>query len=290
MPREITVSVVQLAASTSKEDSLDQVVAALEALRDDAPDLVVFPELATTPYFSVGLKDPAFFDLAEPVPGPTTERIGAVAASIGANVVLPMFEAGDVPGEYYNSAIVLDRTGKPVDGRLKNGTTVNGYRKVYPGDVAWGSLKRDEKYYFRGGPGYPVFDLDFGRIGILICYDRFFAEGYTSYGLQGADLVCVPVASSGYVGDLFVAGLRTHAVENGFFVLGSNKHGDESVEGVESHFYGLSAIVGPHGRVLAQASDQRAETITSRINLDNNLEQRQRIFVYRDRRPELLEL
>jgi N-carbamoylputrescine amidase len=282
------VSVVQSGPlGEDKEANVESVVDAIQRLKDSSPDFVVFPELATTPFFPIGLREPTYFELGEPVPGPTTEKIGKAAAEVGTHVLLPMFERGSLEGEYFNSAVLIGRDGQVIHGTLPDGSTIKTYRKNYPGDYKWETGVTDEKYYFRAGSGYPTFDTDLGRVGILICYDRWFPEGYRILGLMGAEIVFVPVASSGFVGDLFIAGLRTHAAENAYYVVGCNKAGLEKVGSVEAHYYGQSAIIGPRGQILAQAADSNADVISAELDLDAIAEQRRRLFVYRDRRPEL---
>jgi N-carbamoylputrescine amidase len=288
MTRTVNVAVAQLGAlSEDKSANIDLIVKTIEDVAAQKPDFILFPEMATTPFFALGLRDPRFFDMGEPIPGPATERVGEAAVEANANVILPMYEYGEREGEHFNSAVVIGRDGRIVHGTLPNGETVRAYRKVNPGDYKWETGVTDEKYYFRPGPGYATFDTDCGRIGILICYDRWFPEGYRVLGLRGAEIVFVPVASSGFVGDLFIAGLRTHAAENAYYVVGCNKAGVEKVDDVEAHYYGQSAIVGPRGQVLAQAADAEPDLITGELDLDAITEQRRKLFVYRDRRPEL---
>jgi predicted amidohydrolase len=286
---KVKIIVVQLGPlGEDKDANVQGVLDVLDSLRDSRPDFVLFPELATTPFFAIGLKNQAYFDLAETVPGPTTELVGAKAKELGCHVILPLFERGQLEGQYYNSAVVIGPDGKVIPGILPDGRAVPTYRKNYISDYHWGEgLENDEKFYFGLGPGYPVFDTEKGRIGILICYDRWFPEGYKILALQGAQIVFVPVASTGFVGDLFVAGLRTHAAENAFAVVGCNKAGDEKVGDRTAHYYGLSCIVGIRGEVLAEAPKDVPATIEATVDLDAIKAARRRLFVLRDRRPEL---
>jgi beta-ureidopropionase len=288
MARTVNVSVAQLGPlSDDRAENVQKVIDTIREVAPEKPDFVVFPETATTKFFALGLRDPKYFDLGDPVPGPITNLVGEVAREVGTNVILPMFEHGERPGENFNSAVVIGRDGNVIRGTLPDGSTLPAYRKNYPGDYKWETGSTDEKFYFRPGSGYPVFDTDAGRIGILICYDRWFAEGYRILGLLGAEIVFVPVASSGFVGDLFIAGLRTHAAENAYYVVGCNKAGAENVDDITAHYYGSSAIVSPRGQVLAQAADGEPDIIHAELDLDLILDQRRKLFVYRDRRPEL---
>lgn len=288
MTRTANISVVQMGpCSPDKDENVQRIIQWLDDIKDSKPDFVLFPETATTQFFSVGLKNRSFFDLAEPVPGPTTELVGKKAKELGCYVVLPIFEAGRLEGQYYNSVAVIGPDGKVVEGTLPDGTKVPTYRKNYISDFNWDAFQNDEKFYFGVGPGYPIFETSFGRIGILVCYDRWFPEGYKILGLLGAEIVFVPVASCGFVGDLFIAGLRTHAAENAYVVAGCNKAGVEVVEGHETPYYGLSCIVDCNGKVLEQAPESTEAVIHATVDLDLIREQRRRLFVYRDRRPEL---
>lgn len=288
MARPVNISVVQLGpCSPDKEENVQELLRCLDEVKASKPDFVLFPEMATTQFFSVGLKKRDFFDLAETIPGPTTDRVGEKAAELGCYVILPMYERGELEGQYYNSAAVIGPDGKIVEGELPDGTKVPAYRKNYISEFNWDAFQNDEKFYFGVGPGYPIFETDKGRVGILVCYDRWFPEGYKILALRGAELVFVPVASCGFVGDLFIAGLRTHAAENAYVVVGCNKSGTEVVEGHETPYYGLSCIVDCNGKVLAQAPEAEQGIIHATVDLDQIREQRKRLFVYRDRRPEL---
>jgi N-carbamoylputrescine amidase len=288
MARNVNISVVQQGpAHPDKEKNVTAILQALDDVKEQEPDFVLFPETATTQFFSVGLKKPEFFDLAEPVPGPTTEIVGAKARELGTHVILPLFEKGRLEGQYYNSAVLIGPDGNVIEGILPDGTAIPAYRKNYISDFLWGTAQNDEKYYFSPGPGYPIFDTEIARVGILVCYDRMHPEGYKILALQGAEIVFVPVASTGFVKDLFVAGLRTHALENAFVVAGCNKSGVEAVEDREVPYYGNSAIVGVNGSVLAQAPEDEPGIIHASVDLDSLKDQRRRMFVYRDRRPDL---
>lgn len=288
MGREINITVVQLGPlDLDKEKNLRVILDAMDEAATQSPDFVVFPELATTPFFSIGLKKSEFFDLAETVPGPTTELVGAKAREMESAVVLPLFERGPIEGQYYNSAVVIGPDGNVIPGVLPDGEAIPAYRKNFISEYRWPTGENDEKYYFSPGPGYPIFDTPKGRVGVLVCYDRWFPEGYRVLALRGAEMVFVPVASAGFVGDLFVAGLRTHAAENAFAVVGCNKAGTEVVGDKSASYYGLSCIVGPNGAVVAQAKDGESDMIHGTVDLDEIRDIRRRLFVYRDRRPEL---
>jgi N-carbamoylputrescine amidase len=252
------------------------------------PDVVVLPELFSVPFWCVGLHDPAFFEWAEPIDGPTVSAMARVARSVGSYVVAPFFERGRLEGEYYNSAVLIDPDGNLVPGRLPDGREVEAYRKNAISSYAWDGHLNDEKWYFRDGDGFPVFETRFGPVGLLICYDRWYPEAWRVLSLQGAVAVFVVNASEGYVSDMFVPSMRTCAAQNVLFAVSVNRAGTERVADVETHYYGRSCIVGPRGEVLAEAGgDEPDVTISAEVDIAKVAEDRRRLWVFRDRRPEL---
>jgi predicted amidohydrolase len=253
------------------------------------PDLVVLPELFANPFWCVGLGDPGYLEWAEGLDGPVVTTMRALARELGAVVVAPFFEKGGVAGEYYNSAAVIDRTGELVPGRLPSGRKVMTYRKNAISAFTWDTQVNDEKHYFRPGPGFPVFDTDgAGRLGVLICYDRWFPEAWRVLALQGAEIVCVPNASLGDVSDLFVPSMRTCAAQNLLYVVATNRAGVEEVNGRKARYYGLSCIVDPLGGVLAAAGEAVPDQVVgAEVDLARVERDRGRRTMYRDRRPEL---
>lgn len=253
-----------------------------------SPDLVVLPELFSLPFWCVGLGDANYFSLAETLDGSTVTTAARHAKDIGTYAVVPFFEHGDIKGQYYNSAVVIDPDGVIVEGLLPSGRTVASYRKNAISSFTWGESGNDEKYYFREGRGFPVFSTEIGKLGVLICYDRWFPEAWRVLALDGADIICVPNASSGAVSDLFVPLMRTRAAENVIFTVGTNRVGDETVGGMTTSYYGSSCIAAPNGDVLAEAgSDPAGEVIVAEIDLDQVESVRHDRTMYRDRRPEL---
>jgi predicted amidohydrolase len=252
------------------------------------PDLVVLPELFANPFWCVGLGDPGYFAWAEGLDGPVLAAMRALARELGAVVVAPFFERGATAGEYYNSAAVIDRSGELVPGRLPSGRTELTYRKHAISSFRWDQQVNDEKFYFRPGDGFPVFDTDAGRLGVLICYDRWFPEAWRMLALQGAEVVCVPNASLGDVSDLFVPSMRTCAAQNLLYVVATNRAGEEEVEGRKARYYGLSCVVGPRGELLAAAGEAEPDQLAgATMDLDAIARVRTRQTMYRDRRPEL---
>jgi predicted amidohydrolase len=254
----------QADVATNLEAARHLVTAATEA--GPAPDLVVLPELFANPFWCVGLADPGYFAWAEGLDGPVVTAMRALARELGAVVVAPFFERGEIDGEYYNSVAVIDRGGGLVQGTLADGRRVRTYRKHAISQFRWDAAVNDEKFYFRPGDGLPVFDTDAGRLGVLVCYDRWFPEAWRVLALAGAEVVCVPNASLGDVSDMFVPSMRTCAAQQLLFVVATNRAGVEEVEGRKSRYYGLSCIVGPRGDVLAQAGEaEPGQTVSAEL-------------------------
>jgi predicted amidohydrolase len=255
------------------------------------PDLVVLPELFANPFWCVGLSDPGYFAWAEGLDGPVVTAMRALARDHGAVVVAPFFERGAISGEYYNSTAVIDRSGEVLPGRLPSGQRVLTYRKHAVSAFSWDSQVNDEKFYFRPGEGFPTFETDVGRLGVLICYDRWFPEAWRVLALQGAEIICVPNASLGDVSDMFLPSLRTCAAQNLLYVVATNRAGEEEVAGRRGRYYGRSCIVGPRGEVVAVAAEAEPnQVVGADIDLARITQVRTRQTMYRDRRPELYEL
>jgi predicted amidohydrolase len=252
---------------------------------DPTPDLVVLPELFTRPFWCVGLSDARFLEWAEPVDGATVTAMRGVARDIGAHIVVPFFERGAREGEYYNSAALVAPSGELVPGRLPSGETVLAYRKHVISAYRWGESVNDEKFYFRPGPGFPIFETEIGTIGLLICYDRWFPEAWRVLALQGARIICVPNASAG-VGEMFAPLVRTCAAQNVVFAVAVNRTGAETVDGITNRYFGSSCIVDPAGKVLAQAETE-AGALCAELDLAATEATRTQRTMYRDRRPEL---
>ena len=274
-------------ASADLDAELDKAERLIRAI-DPVPDLVVLPELFARPFWCVGLNDARYLDWAEPIDGPTVSRLAAVAKSLECYVVAPFFERGDMPGPVWNSAALIDRDGTIVPGRLPDGRAVSTYRKNAISAYSWDGHRNDETFYFRAGDGFPVFDTDFGTLGILICYDRWYPEAWRVLALQGAVIVAVPNASEGYVSDMFQPLIRTSSAQNVLFGIGVNRAGVESFEGVDTRYYGRSCISGPRGDLLAEAAEAAPDQVAvAELDLDRIVSDRRRLWVYRDRRPEL---
>jgi predicted amidohydrolase len=255
---------------------------------DETPDFVVLSELSSTQYFC-GYNDPAYFGLAEPIEGPSVERFREVARDLGSYVLFPFYERGVVDGEFFNSVVVIDPDGELVPGRLPNGRMVRCYRKNHIPDQYSYEPGLNERYYFKAGPGLASFDTAYGRIGVLICYERSFPEAWRVHALQGAGIIFLPVAAWGPNRSAsWGHELLTAAVQNGVFIVASNKGGGEMTEGPVREFYGGSRIITPMGKVIAEApKGDGPATLRATLDLALLTEHGVRYTFFRDRRPDL---
>ncbi len=229
-------------------------------------------EIFNGPYFCPG-QDKRWYDAAEPMPGPTVEKLQPIARQYGMAMIVPLYER-EQAGVYYNSAAVLDHDGK----------YLGKYRKNHIPQTSgfW------EKYFFKpGNLGYPVFELSSGvKIGVYICYDRHFPEGARLLGLHGAEIVFNPSATvAGLSQYLWKLEQPAHAVANGYFVAASNRVGTEAPWNI-GKFYGTSYFVNPRGQFVAEASEDGDELVVAELDLDMIEEVRRTWQFYRDRRPD----
>lgn len=260
---------------------------AFRQLGDETPDLVVFPELFSLPFWCVGHTHQRFFAWAEDLEGETLTTAREEVRKRGCHAVVPFFERGLIVGEYFNSAAVLGPDGSVIPGLLPTGEETPVYRKNAISSYNWGGSVNDEKYYFRPGQGYPIFTTSIGKLGVLICYDRWFSEAWRLLGLAGAQVVCVPNASSGAVSELFIPSIRTWSAQNIVFSVAVNRAGRETVNGVSTDFYGLSCVASPRGKLLASAPEGETGVASAVISLEEIAPARMDATMYRDRRPEL---
>lgn len=290
MKRYLKVVCIQGGPNTkSKEENLNRAIKLLDKASKERPDFVTFSELFNTPYFCVGRYKERFFDWAEPIPGPTTELLGKKAELYGCNIIAPLFEKGIVEGEYYNSAVVIGADGNLIEGALLDGRAVTCYRKNHIPFVP--SIDLNEKPYFKPGPGFSVFRTDRADIGILICYDRLFLEGWRALALQGAQIVFLVSAVPGWwgpTGDKFTFPQRSMALQNQLFIVACNKGGREVVNKVETLFFGKSCVVDPFGEIIIQAPENEGPSIISAtLDLKAISKARKTLQIYLDRRPDI---
>jgi len=263
---------------TENEDKAAEKIA--EAARNGA-QVVCLPELYRGPYFCQK-EDAAFFDLAEPIPGPSTLRFSKVAKDNKVAIVVPIFEKRAL-GLYHNSALIFDATGE----------SLGVYRKMHiPDDPAF-----YEKFYFTPGDlGFKAFDTHAGRIGTLICWDQWYPEGARLTALQGAMVLFYPTAIGWHPMEKTEYGVqqrqawqlvqRGHAVANGVYVAAVNRVGHEpgppGQPGLE--FWGTSFLCDPQGQIIAEASTDKEETLIAEVDPQRIEEIRRGWPFLRDRR------
>ena len=239
--------------------------------KEQGAQVICFQELFYGPYFCQ-VQDAAYYEYAESIPGPTTERFQELARELEMVMVLPMYEQ-EQAGVLFNTAAVVDA----------DGTYLGKYRKNHIPQVKgfW------EKFYFRpGNLGYPVFDTAVGKVGVYICYDRHFPEGWRALGINGAEIVFNPSATSrGLSAYLWKLEQPASAVANEYFIGAINRVGTEDLG--ENDFYGTSYFADPEGKFVGDtADDHGAELVVRDLDLDLLVEVRNRWQFYRDRRPE----
>jgi N-carbamoylputrescine amidase len=231
-------------------------------------------EIFNGPYFCPG-QSPRWYEAAEPVPGPTVEKLQPIAKKYGMAIIVPVYEK-EMAGVFYNTAAVLDH----------DGTYLGKYRKTHIPQVNPGFF---EKFFFKpGNLGYPTFKLSSGvTVGVYICYDRHFPEGARALALNGAEIVWNPSATvAGLSQYLWKLEQPAHAVANGYFVAASNRVGTEAPWNI-GKFYGTSYFVNPRGQFVAEASEDKDELIIADLDLAQIDETRATWQFFRDRRPDL---
>jgi N-carbamoylputrescine amidase len=275
------VGLVQMAMSARAEDNVEKAAARVgEAARAGA-QVVCLPELYRTPYFCQK-EDQALFDLAETVPGPSTEALGRAAKDAGVTVVVPIFEKR-APGLYHNSAVVLG----------PDGLALGLYRKMHiPDDPLF-----YEKFYFTPGDlGFRAFDTPSGKVGALICWDQWYPEGARLTALQGALVLFYPTAIGWHPSEKEQHGAsqrsawqtiqRAHAIANGVYVAVVNRVGHEIPPegGAGLEFWGTTFLADPFGVVVAEASTDREEILIGEVSPSRIEEVRRNWPFLRDRR------
>jgi N-carbamoylputrescine amidase len=273
----LRIAGVQLTGHVDRAVNLDKAERMVRAAAAQGARIVCLPELFSTMYFCVERR-PEYFDWAEPIPGPTTDRMGALASGTGAVLICPIFERDGAT--YYNAAAVIG----------PDGAVIGKYRKSsipFMDRARSREPRGDEKFYFTPGDlGFPVFDTPFARIGILICYDRHFPEAARVLGLGGAEIVFVPTNTTRMTRYLWDVELRAHAIANVYYVCGVNKVGVD-VGGSARDHHGDSLICNPRGEVIAQASATEEGIVAAEVDLSVIPELRALWGYYRDRRPDL---
>jgi N-carbamoylputrescine amidase len=279
MPDTFTLAMVQMRIGL---DAATNMAAAEAAIRDAAKagaQVVCLPELFLGPYFCQK-EDACLFDLAEPIPGPHSERLSKAAMTNGVVVVGSLFEKR-MPGLYHNTATVHDA----------DGTLLGLYRKMHiPDDPLY-----FEKYYFTPGDlGFKCFETKYAKVGPLVCWDQWYPEAARLTALQGAEVIVYPTAIGWHPKEkaefgeaqhaAWDASMRGHAIANGAFVGAANRVGHEGPAGGGLEFWGQSFVYDPFGRLLKRASVDKEEIVT--VTCDRKLMEdvRRNWPFFRDRR------
>jgi len=283
MPRStLTLALVQQSDQSSAAANLDDCEAAIRAASIRGCRLVLLQELHNGPYFCQ-VEEPSLFDLAESIPGPTTERLSTLARELELVIVGSLFERR-AAGLCHNTAVVLD----------SDGSLVGIYRKMHVPDVPG----YHEKFYFTPGDlGFNPVDTAVGRLGVLVCWDQWYPEAARAMALAGAQLLLYPTAigwdptdtpeEQSRQLDAWVTIQRGHAIANGLNLAACNRVGHEpDPSGVTAgiRFWGNSFVCGPQGEIIAQADDQSPKLLVAEVDLART-EQVRRIWPFlRDRR------
>ena len=280
--RELKIGILQQHNIADTKKNIERLAENITDLAQRGAELVVLQELHNSLYFCQ-TEDVNNFDLAEPIPGPSTAFYGELARKLGIVLVTSLFEKR-AAGLYHNTAVVIE----------KDGTIAGKYRKMHiPDDPAY-----YEKFYFTPGDiGFHPIDTSVGRLGVLVCWDQWYPEAARLMALQGAEMLIYPTAI-GYESsdteaeqqrqrEAWTTVMRGHAVANGLPVIAVNRVGHESDPSEQTggiQFWGSSFVAGPLGELLYRASDNEEESIILNIDLDHSEQVRRWWPFLRDRR------
>lgn len=274
-----TVGLVQMSCNADRDTNMKTAIRLIRMAAERGAQIVCLPELFLSPYFCQK-EDPDLFDLAEPIPGPSTDQLIPVARETGTVVIASLFERR-AAGIYHNTVAVLDA----------DGTYLGKYRKMHiPDDPLY-----YEKFYFTpGDTGFRTFDTKYGRIGVLICWDQWFPEGARLTALQGANILFYPTAIGWHPREKAEFGKRqhsawetiqrSHAIANGIYVAGVNRVGHEGSTESGLEFWGASFLSDPFGVILERASHSEDQVIVAKCDLKEMEDVRRNWPFFRDRR------
>ena len=268
MAEKFRVGLVQMSATPDPEKNLERAITRVREAAAKGAQIVCLPELFQTQYFCQR-EDAALFDLAEPIPGPTTAKL-AEAAKQGRVVLIASLFERRAPGVYHNTAVMIDADG-----------TLRGiYRKMHiPDDPLY-----YEKFYFTPGDlGFKAFDTQVGKVGTLVCWDQWYPEGARLTALQGAQVLFYPTAIGWHPDEKAQYGeaqydawqtiQRAHAIANGVYVAVVNRVGFEQgdirgnkASGKGLEFWGGSFVADPFGRIIAKASHDKEEILIAEVD------------------------
>ncbi len=275
----VSISLIQVSCSEDIESNLQKTCRRIRETARNGSQIIILQELFAWPYFCREIDD-RFFQWAEPVPGPTVEKLETLAGELEVVIVASLFEKRTA-GIYHNTAVVIDADGK----------YLGKYRKMHiPDDPGF-----HEKFYFTPGDlGYSVFATRYGRIGVLVCWDQWFPEAARITAMLGADILVYPTAiaslpeEAGELSDRYrnawQSVQKSHAIANGCFVASANRTGQEG----HLSFWGHSFVSGPLGEVLAEGGFDE-ETVTCQIDLSMPERHRTTWPFFRDRRIDTYE-
>ena len=274
--------IIQQHNTADKKYNMQRLAESIKALASEGAELIILQELHNSLYFCQ-VENVNNFDLAEPIPGPSTEFFGSLAKELGVVIVTSLFEKR-AAGLYHNTAVVIER----------DGTIAGKYRKMHiPDDPAY-----YEKFYFTPGDlGFHPIDTSVGRLGVLVCWDQWYPEAARLMALQGAELLIYPTAI-GYAKydtedeqqrqrEAWTTVMRGHAVANGLPVVAVNRVGfepDPSEQTGGIQFWGSSFVTGPQGELYYRASDNEEESLVVDVDLKHSEDVRRWWPFLRDRR------
>ena len=276
------IGLVQQANTADIQGNVERLKANIRRAATEGAELVVLQELHNGLYFCQ-TEDTRLFDLAEPIPGPSTETFGELARELGIVLVLSLFERR-APGLYHNTAVVLER----------DGSIAGKYRKMHiPDDPAY-----YEKFYFTPGDlGFEPIDTSVGRLGVLVCWDQWYPEAARLMAMRGADLLIYPTAIGWESSDTneekarqlgaWVTVQRGHAVANGLPVVSVNRVGHEPDPSGQTNgirFWGNSFVAGPQGELLAELSNDEETVRVVEVDMARSENVRRWWPFFRDRR------
>jgi len=275
--KELKIGILQQHNTADVADNIRRLCDGVRTLARQGAQLIVLQELHNSLYFCQ-VEDVNLFDLAEPIPGPSTQTFGALAKELGVVIVTSLFERR-APGLYHNTAVVMER----------DGSIAGKYRKMHiPDDPGY-----YEKFYFTPGDlGFRPIQTSVGRLGVLVCWDQWYPEAARLMALQGAELLVYPTAIGFDPNDTpdeqerqrmaWQTVMRGHAVANGLPVVAVNRVGDE--DGVP--FWGTSFVCGPQGELLHEAPSASEESAIVTIDMHRSEQVRRWWPFLRDRRIE----
>ncbi|MBI3210854.1 MAG: carbon-nitrogen hydrolase [Candidatus Solibacter usitatus] len=277
--RKFQVGLVQMSCTTNPEENMLKAEARVREAAGQGAQIVCLQELFRSQYFCRE-EHADLFNLAESIPGPSTERLGRTAKDCGVVVIASLFERR-AAGVYHNTAAVID----------EQGNLAGIYRKMHiPDDPLY-----YEKYYFIPGDlGFLNFDTTFGRIGVLVCWDQWYPEAARVTSMLGADILFYPTAIGWHPKEKAEYGegqrdawqtiQRSHAIANGVYVAAVNRIGYEGTPESGLEFWGSSFVADPSGKVIAQASTDQEEILIAECDRGHVEEVRRNWPFFRDRR------